>query len=180
MSKIILDKLTKKWFLLVLDDVWTEDRIQWDNIMVNLKSGALGSMILLTARSKRVAEAVDSTDLVDLSFLSEADSWQVFEQSYGMAAKSLDPQFLKIGKEIVNKCGGVPLAIRVVAGVLRDKKQIEEWQAMRESNLLEAEGKQLRVSACLRLSYLHLPSHLKQCFTICAMFPKGKKLVKGN
>jgi Leucine-rich repeat (LRR) protein len=72
----------------------------------------------------------------------------------------------------------VPLAIKVIAGVLRDKKRIQEWQAIRDSNLLDAEGKERRVFACLRLSYLNLPSHLKQCFTICSLFPKGHKIDK--
>lgn len=72
----------------------------------------------------------------------------------------------------------MPLAIKVIAGVLRDKKRIQEWQAIRDSNLFDAEGKERRVSACLRLSYLNFPSHLKQCFTICSLFPKGHKIDK--
>ncbi|KAL6597451.1 hypothetical protein ACP70R_046891 [Stipagrostis hirtigluma subsp. patula] len=178
MSQIISDKLTGKRFLLVLDDVWTENKIQWDEFMGLLKSGAPGSRILLTARNGGVAEAMGSTDPLKLSFLSEAHSWQVFEESYGMAEKSLDPQLLEVGKEIVNKCGGVPLAIKVLAAALHNKKHIEEWQAMRDNNLLDVEGKDKRVFACLMLSYINMPSHLKQCFTICSLFPKGYHIDK--
>ena len=51
---------------------------------------------------------------------------------------------------------------------------------MRGSNLLHFVGEEsgVSVSACLRLSYFHLPSHLKQCFTICSLFPKGHKIDK--
>ncbi|KAL6640514.1 hypothetical protein ACP70R_021637 [Stipagrostis hirtigluma subsp. patula] len=143
-----------------------------------LKSGAPGSRILLTGHDGRVAEAMESTDPLKLSFLSEAHSWQVFEESYGIAARSLDPQFLEVGKGIVTKCGGVPLAVKVVAGVLRDKNRIEEWHAVRDSNLFNIEGEEHRVSACLWLSYFNMPSHLKRCFTICSVFPKGYKLDK--
>jgi Leucine-rich repeat (LRR) protein len=169
----ISDKLTKKRFLIVLDDVWTKDRIHWEQFMVHMKSGAPGSTILLTTRSREVAEAVESTEIFDLTFLSEADSWEVFIHSFGMAVNSLESEFLDVGKEIVNKCGGVPLAIKVLAGVLRAKKRIEDWQAMSDCNLLEVEDKEHRVSACLRLSYLNMPCHLKQCFTMCSLFPKG-------
>ncbi|KAL6597454.1 hypothetical protein ACP70R_046894 [Stipagrostis hirtigluma subsp. patula] len=172
MTKTISDKLTGKRFLLVLDDIWTDDRILWGEFMVHLKCGVLpGSCILLTTRSRRIAEVVESAYLFDLPFLSEYDSWQVFEQTFGMAVKGLDTEFLEVGKQIVNKCGGVPLAIKVLAVALHDKKHIEEWQA--DSNLLDVEGKEHRVFACLRLSYINMPSHLKQCFTICSLFPKG-------
>jgi len=77
MMKTILDKLTGKRYLLVLDDIWTEDRIPWEDFMVHIKGGAHGSSILLTTRNRKVAEAVDSTYLFNLPFLSEVDSWTV-------------------------------------------------------------------------------------------------------
>ena len=43
--------------------------------------------------------------------------------------------------------------------------------------LLEVEGEE-SVSKCLKLSYFHLPSHLKPCFTICSLFPKGYMIDK--
>jgi len=51
---------------------------------------------------------------------------------------------------------------------------------MRDSNLLHFVGEEcgVSVSACLRLSYFHLPFHLKQCFPICSLFPKGHKIDK--
>ncbi|KAJ1256646.1 hypothetical protein BS78_K337800 [Paspalum vaginatum] len=180
MAETISDNLTGKRYLLVMDDVWTEDRIQWEEFMVHVKCGASGSSILLTTRSIKVAEAVDSTEPFNLPFLSEVDSWAVFSQSFGMAIKGLGSEFLDTGRQIVNKCGGVPLAITVLAGVLRDKRRVEEWKAVRDSNLLDVkvEDKEHRVSACLTLSYFHLPSHLKQCFTMCSLYPKGQRIYK--
>lgn len=178
MVRRISDELTEKVFLLVLDDVWTKDRMELEQFMVLVRSGASGSRILLTTRNSDVAEAVESSYLINLPLLSLSDSWQLFIQSFGTTVEGLDREFLDVGNAIVNKCGGVPLAIKVIAGVLHDKKRIQEWQAIRDSNLFDAEGKERRVSACLRLSYLNLPSHLKQCFTICSLFPKGHKIDK--
>ncbi|KAL6641990.1 hypothetical protein ACP70R_020171 [Stipagrostis hirtigluma subsp. patula] len=174
MSKMISDKLIRKRYLLVLDDIWTQDKYCWEQFMEHLEMGAAGSRILLTTRNRNVANVVGSrsTDIFDLPLLSEADSWQMFEQCFEMTAE-LDSDFLDVGKAILKKCGGVPLAIKVFAGVLRQKKRIEEWQAIRDSNLLDVEDKESRVFACLKLSYLNLPPYLKQCFTICALFPKG-------
>ncbi|KAJ1256659.1 hypothetical protein BS78_K339100 [Paspalum vaginatum] len=49
---------------------------------------------------------------------------------------------------------------------------------MRDCNLLNVEDKEHRVSACLMLSYFHLPPHLKRCFTMCSLFPKGHRIDK--
>lgn len=92
-SRTISDKLVGKRFLAVLDDVWTEDRVEWERFMVHLKSGAPGSSILLTTRSRKVAEAVDSSYAYDLPLLSMEDSWKVFQQCFGIAMKALDPEF---------------------------------------------------------------------------------------
>ncbi|KAG2481270.1 hypothetical protein PVAP13_J683330 [Panicum virgatum] len=174
----IADTLTGKRYLLVLDDVWTVGRSQWEDFMLYIKRGAPGSSILLTSRNRNVAEAVESTDLLKLLSLSKDDSWTVFTQIIGEDIKGLDSELLEVGREIVNKCGGVPLAIKVLANVLRGKTRIEQWKAVRDSNLLDAEDKEHRVLASLMLSYSHLPSHLKRCFTICSLFPKGLPLDK--
>ena len=64
MSKKISEKLSEKRFLLVLDDVWTEDPIQWEEFMAFLNGIAPGpgSTILLTTRSREVAVTVGSSD----------------------------------------------------------------------------------------------------------------------
>jgi Leucine-rich repeat (LRR) protein len=180
MSKKISDNLIGKRYLLVLDDVWTKDQILWDQFMVHLKSGTPGSAILLTMCSSDVAGTVRSTYQFSLPFLSLGDSRRLFQQSLGMPVKHLESEFVEVGKEIKNKCGGVPLAIKVIAGVLRGKELIGEWQAMRDSNLLDVESEEasVSVSRCLMLSYFHLPSRMKQCFTICSVFPKGYMLDK--
>nr|AAN23086.1 putative rp3 protein [Zea mays] len=172
-SRTISDKLVGKRFLAVLDDVWIEDRVEWEQFMVHLKSGAPGSSILLTTRSRKVAEAVDSSYAYNLPFLSKEDSWKVFQQCFGIALKALDPEFLQTGKEIVEKCGGVPLAIKVIAGVLHGIKGIEEWRSICDSNLLDVQDDEHRVFACLSLSFVHLPDHLKPCFLHCSIFPRG-------
>ncbi|KAJ1273959.1 hypothetical protein BS78_05G026000 [Paspalum vaginatum] len=181
MSEKISKELTGKNFLLVLDDVWIEDRSQHvqlqEEFMVHLKSGKSRSKILVTTRNRRVAEVMESTELYDLPFLSLDDSWQLFNRSFGPGLKELGYEYQQIGKDIVGKCGGVPLAIKVLAGTLRDKKLVGEWEAMRDNNLLDVEGEK-SIWACLKLSYFCLPSHLKQCFTLCSLFPKGHAIYK--
>ncbi|CAD6258549.1 unnamed protein product [Miscanthus lutarioriparius] len=176
MNQTISDKLKGKRFLLVLDDVWTNSRDEWEEFMVCLKVGAPKSRILLTTRNREVAVIVGSTNQFYLPFLSPDDSWKLFQQSLVTPPTGWD--FEEVGKAIVDKCGGVPLAIKVLAGALHGKERIEEWQDVREKKLLNVDGKEDRVAACLRLSYSHLPFNLKQCFKICSLFPKGHRIDK--
>jgi len=110
MSEKISKELTGKNFLLVLDDVWIEDRSQHvqlqEKFMVHLKSSACSSKILVTTRSRRVAEVMESAELHDLPFLSLDDSWQLFDRSFGPGLKELGYEYQQVGKEIVGKCGG--------------------------------------------------------------------------
>jgi hypothetical protein len=59
---------------------------------------------------------VGSTNEFHLPFLSPDDSWQLFQQSLVTPASDWNFEFEEVGKEIVDKCGGVPLAIKVLAG----------------------------------------------------------------
>jgi len=118
MSKRIQEGLTQKKFLIVMDNVWTESQNQWGQIMGHLKTAAPGSRILLTTRSRNVAEAVRSTYQYCVPRLSPDDSWQLFQQSFRMPAKFLESNFIMVGKEIVETCCGLPLAIKVLAGSL--------------------------------------------------------------
>ncbi|TVU26298.1 hypothetical protein EJB05_28837, partial [Eragrostis curvula] len=169
----ISNKLSGEKFLLVLDDAWHEDKDDWKEFMVLLKSRAPGSKLMLTTRDRKVAEAVNSRHIFELAFLSEAESWNLFVKSCGQEEKDLGSEFIQFGKEIVNKCGGVPLAIKTLGGILCEKREISTWRAIRESDLWNEGTIEGRVFASLKLSYIHLKDHLKQCFTFCSIFPKG-------
>jgi hypothetical protein len=108
MTRIISEKLSRMKFLLVLDDVWSDDQHDWEQFEQHFSSGAPGSKILLTTRDGKVAEVVKSADVFSLAFLSDGDGWKLCQQSSGWAEEGLDSDFIEVGKEIVKKCAGVP------------------------------------------------------------------------
>jgi len=81
MSKTISEKLTEKRFLLVLDDVWTESQILWEQFMVHLKVGAHGSRILLTTRSGKFTEVEGSAYQFDLPFYLQMTAGNYFSKA---------------------------------------------------------------------------------------------------
>ncbi|CAD6273263.1 unnamed protein product [Miscanthus lutarioriparius] len=178
MVQKISEKLRNKKFLLILDDAWHEDRHDWEQFMVQLKCGTPETRIMLTTRDRKVAEAVESGYIFELAFLSESESWNLFLMGYGWAEQDLSSDDVQVGKEIIKGCGGVPLAIKTLGAVLRDKKQKSTWRAIRDNNLWNVQSINDRVFASLKLSYIHLADELKQCFTFCSIFPKGYGIQK--
>ncbi|KAL6658528.1 hypothetical protein ACP70R_004114 [Stipagrostis hirtigluma subsp. patula] len=173
----ISNKLGKDKFLLVLDDAWHKNRHDWEQFLLHVKSGTPGSRVLLTTRDEGVADAVESWYTHKLKFLSEPESWGFFLKISGWTEDE-GSEIIKTGKEIVKKCGGVPLAIKILGGVLRGKSEIDTLRAIRRSSLWKDESIEDQVFACLKMSYIHLENHLKQCFIFCAIFPKGYKINK--
>ncbi|KAI0514161.1 hypothetical protein KFK09_010195 [Dendrobium nobile] len=73
-----------------------------------------------------------------------------------------------IAGEIVKKLSRSPLAAKVIGGVLNDHLDERHWRTILESNLLD----QNSIHSILRLSYIVLPNHLRNCFAFCCMFPE--------
>ncbi|KAB2604323.1 disease resistance protein RGA1 [Pyrus ussuriensis x Pyrus communis] len=79
-----------------------------------------------------------------------------------------------MGKDIVRKCGRVPLAVKTLGSQLYSKTDEREWKLIRDSAIwkLEREGAG-HILPALRLSYNQLPTHLKQCLACCSILPKN-------
>ncbi|KAJ8623897.1 hypothetical protein MRB53_032427 [Persea americana] len=162
------EELSGKRYLLVLDDVWNEDHDKWDKLRTALECGAIGSKILVTTRSDIVAGRMNALSRPPLGTLSKDESWTLFKK---VAHPSSG--FVSIGNEIVRKCGGVPLAIKTLGGMLRNETSKREWRSVRDGELWKQTDDEVRILSILRLSYDHLTSSLKQCFSYCAVIPKG-------
>ncbi|XP_027172182.1 putative disease resistance protein RGA3 [Coffea eugenioides] len=177
------ENLKGKSYLLVLDDVWNENREKWDGMRRRLLAigGAPGSKILATTRSDEVASAMQTSGLHHLDILSDDHSWMLLEKlafADGGARKTQD--LVDIGRRILNKCGGVPLAIKVIGGLLYSKKDASEWLKLEKSEIWnESTNTEGGVISVLKLSYENLPSlSVKQCFASCSIFPKDADMKK--
>ncbi|XP_057518641.1 disease resistance protein RGA2-like isoform X2 [Amaranthus tricolor] len=172
--------LNGKKYLLVLDDIWNEDYCKWDDLSVLLEKGGSGSKILVTTRSNRVANIVGSRKIHELGGLSEDDSWKLFERiAFEGENNQNEDDLVKIGKEIICKCKNVPLAIRVVGSLLR-RQDTRTWEYIKNTDLVNIKQDDNGILPVLKISYYHLPFHLKSCFKYCAVFPKDYKIMKDD
>uniref|UniRef100_A0A803LB19 Uncharacterized protein n=1 Tax=Chenopodium quinoa TaxID=63459 RepID=A0A803LB19_CHEQI len=171
-------KLAENKYLLVLDDVWTESCEQWNALTQYLKGGKKGSWIVVTTRSRRTAEIIEDGLRHELNGLSKEDSVCLFKRVAFRSQPSNPPEdLIKIGEDIVEKCGNVPLAIRVMGSLLYGQEK-NKWLSIQKLRLVEVKESQISIIPILKLSYYKLESPIKACFEYCAIFPKDYEMMK--
>ncbi|KAL4614009.1 hypothetical protein ACB092_07G024200 [Castanea dentata] len=168
------EKLRGRRFLLVLDDVWNENHEEWDCLKHMLTCGAKGSMLIITTRNETIARMMATLHPIHrMGCLSEDDSWSLFKgRAFGMGRVEEKSELESIGKEIVKKCGGVPLAIKALGSLMSLKSRKSDWELVEKSQIWDLPIGNNSILLALKLSYHHLPPHLRQCFAFCCVFPK--------
>uniref|UniRef100_A0A5B7AYL3 Putative disease resistance protein RGA2 n=1 Tax=Davidia involucrata TaxID=16924 RepID=A0A5B7AYL3_DAVIN len=170
--------LNGKRYLLVLDDVWNEDQEKWDMLKYVLACGSRGASIITTTRLEKVALIMGTLPIHRLSSLSEDDCWSLFKQrAFGNETED-HPNLVAIGKEIVKKCGGVPLAAKALGSLMRFKREENEWLSIKESEIWNLPQDDNSILPALRLSYYNLSLELRRCFAYCAVFLKDSIIKK--
>ncbi|XXG50977.1 hypothetical protein AAC387_Pa02g4855 [Persea americana] len=180
------EAVSKTRFLLMLDDVWNENDALWEKLSVPLKDAAQGSKVVVTTRSHRVAVAMDTPriNVHELGILSNSDCWEVFNSR---ALKGTEEEncreLMEIGEKIVGRCKGVPLAVKAVGSLLRNRRAKHYWKHVLDSEIWEwditnDDIHKNGILPALLLSYDNLPSHLKRCFSFCSVFPKDHVIEK--
>ncbi|CDP20265.1 unnamed protein product [Coffea canephora] len=169
----IKETFSGKRFLLVLDDVWTEDDSKWEPFQNSLKDGAPGSVILVTTRSHRVAAVVGTTHTHQMALMSDSDCWLIIQRiAFANKSGDLCKKVERIGQKIAEKCKGLPLAAKTMGSLLRFKDTVQQWQNVLDSEIWQLEEAAVELFPHLYLSYNELSPELKRCFSYCAVFPK--------
>ena len=167
-------KLYGKRFLLVLDDdIWNDDRVKWIELKDLLKVGTVGSKVLATTRSNSIALMMGTVPSYVLKGLSIENCLSLFVKwAFKEGEEDKYPNLVEIGKEIVKKCAGVPLAVRTLGSCLFSKFDLKKWELVRDSEIWTLEQKQNDILPALKLSYDQMPSYLRHCFAYIALYPK--------
>nr|GMC85083.1 disease resistance protein RPM1-like [Ipomoea batatas] len=174
--KSVRNILSEQRYIIVLDDVWSFD--VWRDIKYAFTRQKFGSRVVITTRNSEIGRnACHETqgDVYELKHLSEKDSWELFCKKTFLS-DSCPPHLVNIAEDIVNKCGGLPLAIVVIAGILATKgEDIAEWKIFQ----LKTDDRMKNFENLLSMSYYDLPYYLKYCFLYFSIFPEDA-IIKKN
>ncbi|KAK8334296.1 hypothetical protein V6Z11_A10G265600 [Gossypium hirsutum] len=188
LMKRLFDALKEKRYLVVLDDIWRSE--DWDILKLAFPRGRMGSKILFTTRNRNVAFDADPCNTpIELSVLTDDESWNLlcrkaFPRSK-MGSQCCSEEFEELGKEMVKNCGGLPLAIVVLGGLLARKQSLAQWEMFYENihghlKGLPHQDKNAAVNRILVSSYNDLPYPLKPCFLYLGHYPKDWEISKNE
>ncbi|KAL3509605.1 hypothetical protein ACH5RR_029006 [Cinchona calisaya] len=184
----IYQLLSDKTYLIVLDDVWSIDDGWWERISTGLpKTEGTNSCIIITSRIKKVVKrmGVLETKVHQPKLLDEEESWALFCKVAHMSPNGEEsPKLVDEGKKIVEKCKGLPLAIKTIGGLLLLVEKTDfEWKRIsgnfhEKLTNLEGNGSEGNESviASLQLSYDELPARLKQCILSFSIYPEDHEI----
>jgi NB-ARC domain/Rx N-terminal domain len=173
----VKQSLRQKRYLIVFDDVWTVESI--DQFQRALPDDKNGSRVLMTARFSKIAKQIDPGSMThELKFLNEEESLQLLLAKafpYQSTASKIPDDLTELAKKLAKKCGGLPLALVVIGGLLSMRTPTyNDWYQVYQT--LDWQSNGIGCMKVLATSYEDLPYSLKPCFLYFGCFPENSEI----
>ncbi|GAY47795.1 hypothetical protein CUMW_107100 [Citrus unshiu] len=176
------DHLKDKSYMVVFDDVWKIDF--WGDVEHALLDSKKCGRIIVTTRHTNVAKYCKSSSSVhvhELETLPPNEAWKLFcRKAFGPSSRGSCPSELReLSRDILAKCGGLPLAIVALGGLLSTKNRVvSEWKKLfdRLGSILGSDPHLKDCNRVLSEGYHDLPHHLKSCLLYFGLFPESCKV----
>ncbi|KAH7689171.1 P-loop containing nucleoside triphosphate hydrolase protein [Dioscorea alata] len=177
LSVKVFEKLKKGKYLVVLDDVWKAD--VWNELLRVFPDVNNGSRVIITTRIANVAKIANPTTKPhELRCLNEKESRELFLRKVfpRQAIETCCPPCLvDYVHQLVQRCGGLPLALVVLGGLVSTKPQTQDaWHKVVDSMKGQFVEGGKRCLEILALSYNDLPYYLKSCFLYFGCFKEDE------
>ncbi|KAM3399700.1 hypothetical protein ACQJBY_004868 [Aegilops geniculata] len=181
--KKLHDFLENKRYLVIIDDIWDEKLWEGINFAFSTRNN-LGSRLITTTRDSDVSKSCCSSaddSVYQMKPLSTDDSRRLFHKRIFPDDSGCTSEFEQVSKDILKKCGGVPLAIITIASALASGQQVKpkhEWDIMLQSlgSGLTEDNSLVEMRRILSFSYYNLPSHLKTCLLYLCIYPEDSEI----
>nr|XP_048326913.1 putative disease resistance protein At1g50180 [Ziziphus jujuba var. spinosa] len=179
--ELLKEELKEKRYLVVLDDIWTI--AAWDSIKRAFPQGKNGSKLLFTTRNREVATSADPlSSPIEPRVLTSEESLELLQRKT-FPRGGCPPEFEELGMQMAKRCGGLPLGVIVLGGLLSTKCSLVEWERVLGDlnsylNKVQSHQQYDGVNEILALSYYDLPYYLKPCFLYLGNFPEDSEIPK--
>lgn len=171
--------LASQRYIILIDDLW--DLPAWDIIRCAFPENNNRSRVILTTRLNDVA--VWAHNICRMQPLNSKEARilffnRVFGSQYDCTSHF---ELEEVSTEILNKCGGLPLAITAVASILAAcPARLSDWMSINNSMSLQfgTNPSFKGMKHVLNLSYKHLPRHLRPCFLYLGLYPEDCEVAR--
>ncbi|KAH7661452.1 P-loop containing nucleoside triphosphate hydrolase protein [Dioscorea alata] len=175
----ICDFLSRKSFLLLLDDLWSSldletigvPEIQHDAQDENKR------MVVFTTQSKAICGSMEADMKIKMEPLDDDAAWSLFEEKAGKELIASDKQIEHHAKDITGKCAGLPLVLVTVAKAMSTKKSPQDWECVATMMGNFAGMKEPSLFSFLKISYDSLEGDsLRECFLYCSLWGEDEQI----
>ncbi|KAG2567380.1 hypothetical protein PVAP13_7NG351500 [Panicum virgatum] len=177
-ARFLMKALSRKRFVILLDDVW--NKFHLEEVGIPAPDFDSKSKLILTSRNVDVCYQMGAQQsLIKMEYLEKEAAWELFRSNLStQAITAIDSNgpnnvIKECADAIVQSCGGLPLALKVigsaVAGLTAPREWILAMQAAKH-DIKDLDGIP-EMFHKLKYSYDKLTSTQQQCFLYCTLFP---------
>ncbi|XP_017979050.1 PREDICTED: probable disease resistance protein At1g12280 [Theobroma cacao] len=166
--------LSKKKFVLLLDDVW--ERVDLIKVGIPVPNKDNSFKLIFTTRYLEVCGEMGAREKIKVECLSTYEAWKLFEEKVGEETLDSHPDIRGLAKQVAATCGGLPLALITIGRAMACKKMPQDWKYAIEV-LEEFPHKLARMDqqmySLLKFSYDSLPNDtMRSCLLYCSLHPE--------
>lgn len=173
---LVVTSIKGETLLLVLDDVWTVEQREWNQLIAAFGNSNPSSRILVTTQNYDVVKTMGAHNdsMIHLELLSTDNCWSIVRPLASEAEWNINRQLDQGLKEKFRlKCNGLPLVAHTLEYRLRSQNTKQQWNRDFQSDIGDDEKK---FFGTFFLNYYGLSPLQRCCFSYCSVFPRNYQL----
>lgn len=184
-ARFLMKALRRKKFVILLDDVW--NKFQLEDVGIPTPDSESKSKVILTSRYVDVCYQMGAQQsLIKMEYLEKEAAWELFRSNLStQAIAAIDSSgpnnaVKEHADAIVQSCGGLPLALKVIASAVAGLTTPSEWSLAMQAtkhDIKDIDGIP-EMFHKLKYSYDKLTQTQQQCFLYCTLFPEYGSISK--
>ncbi|XP_039137225.1 probable disease resistance protein At5g43730 [Dioscorea cayenensis subsp. rotundata] len=127
----IINALKTKNIVLLLDNIWEPVDLVGLGIINPFRDDDDSTKpykykVIFTTRSEDVCARMGASKKIKVESLEPDEAWALFKLNVNLAVIESDEKFKEIAWQVMEKCGGLPLALQVVGKAMSNRTTVQE------------------------------------------------------